>query len=410
MADQKWADEHKLDTMLDMEWENGLSGRKSIELMKEILTSRGVYPLDRDSVPEDWEDALLLRFFVGFKKNPEAAAEAFEAMLKWRADNGINDIRKKLMEGLQPDQFPRYDQVRRFYPLLKCGKDKHGCPILITLTGLIDPAKLVKAVTLEEMRLYIIYEMEHKFIKLCQLTAQTGIFYRALEVHDLKGLGMHHLATGPVGMLRKVVKEVSANYVEISDKVFILNCPFATVVRTVLRQVVPARSQHKLAVHGTIEDYESVLLERADRAQYHECLFGGALPEGLNSDEGDDMDKWPKITIPARDKKVVEHAVERGQTVLWNVCPEGLDIACSLKFVSASGSSVPVFESAERIASLQRGSFQAEEDGTLYLSLDNVYSYLKQKVVLYDFEVLAIQNLSTQSSEDLSGAAVDDDK
>mmetsp|Transcript_10327 Transcript_10327/g.21222 ORF Transcript_10327/g.21222 Transcript_10327/m.21222 type:complete len:146 (+) Transcript_10327:201-638(+) len=140
-------------------------------------------------------------------------------MLTWRKENGINEIRQKLMNGLNPSEFPRYETVRRFYPLLKCGKDKHGCPILITLTGLIDPAKLVKAVTLEEMRLYIIYEMESKFIKLCQLTAETGIFYRALEVHDLKGLGMHHLATGPVGLLRKVVKEVSANYVEISDKV-----------------------------------------------------------------------------------------------------------------------------------------------------------------------------------------------
>ena len=30
----------------------------------------------------------------------------------------------------------------------------------------------------------------------------------------------------------------------------LLNCPFASVVRTVLQQVIPARSQHKLAVLG----------------------------------------------------------------------------------------------------------------------------------------------------------------
>jgi hypothetical protein len=39
------------------------------------------------------------------------------------------------------------------------------------------------------------------------------------QVHDLKGLGMHHLATGPVGLLRKIVSEVSSNYVEMADKV-----------------------------------------------------------------------------------------------------------------------------------------------------------------------------------------------
>jgi hypothetical protein len=31
--------------------------------------------------------------------------------------------------------------------------------------------------------------------------------------------GMHHLAAGPIQLLRKVVSEVSANYVEMADKV-----------------------------------------------------------------------------------------------------------------------------------------------------------------------------------------------
>ncbi len=29
------------------------------------------------------------------------------------------------------------------------------------------------------------------------------------QIHDLKGLGMHHLATGPIAMLRKVSKDNS---------------------------------------------------------------------------------------------------------------------------------------------------------------------------------------------------------
>ena len=224
-------------------------------------------------------------------------------MLKWREEHDVNEIRKRIMGGLQPEQFPRYAVVRRFYPLLKTGSgaaaqmprcpaataaacrdtmpvtdaclplcptrfpdrtrhhasnvvtrahtpcararacthshgraathsharthdahdstfphlanvtrtcvcvcvrthththththdtrdtDNNGCPIMITLTGLIDPAKLVKAVTLDEIRLYIIYEMEHKLIQLSKLTVETGIMYRALEIHDLNGLG-----------------------------------------------------------------------------------------------------------------------------------------------------------------------------------------------------------------------------
>lgn len=56
--------------------------------------------------------------------------------------------------------------------------------------------------------MYIIYEMEYKLVQLCKLTEKTGIMYRALEVHDLKGLGMHHLAAGPITMLRKITAEV----------------------------------------------------------------------------------------------------------------------------------------------------------------------------------------------------------
>jgi hypothetical protein len=110
--------------------------------------------------------------------------------------------------------------------------------------------------------MYIIYEMEYKLVQLCKLTEQTGIMYRALEVHDLKGLGMHHLAAGPITMLRKITAEVrspqplcvsercadggsvvvsceqvSSNYVELADKVLLLNVPYATVVRSVLKQV-----------------------------------------------------------------------------------------------------------------------------------------------------------------------------
>eukprot|EP00960_Hanusia_phi_P070090 767235-Hanusia_phi.AAC.2 len=140
---QNHAVDFKLENLLSRTWENGMTGQKSIDKMREIIANKGV-TIDRESVPEDWEDALLLRFFIGFKKNPQTAAEAVIEMLDWRAKNNINEIRRKIIGGLQPEQFPRYETVRRFYPLLKTGTDTNGSPIMITLTGLIDPAKLVK--------------------------------------------------------------------------------------------------------------------------------------------------------------------------------------------------------------------------------------------------------------------------
>lgn len=386
-ANAQMKTDYNLSSLLEKKFENGMTGRESIEKMKQLMTDKGTWPPSKESVPDDWEEAVLMRFFIGFKKNCEAAAEAFASMLAWRETHGVNEIRKKILGGLVPEQFPRYTAVRRFYPLLKTGVDSNGCPIMITLTGLIDPAKLVKAVTLEEIRLYIIYEMEHKLIQLSQLTAETGILYRALEIHDLKGLGMHHLAAGPIQLLRKVVTEVSANYVEMADKVLILNCPFASVVRGVLKQVVPARSQHKLAVMGDQKEYEKILKDHADVSQYHPCLFGGALPEGLEDSE-DEMASWPTVNVAARDKKVVSQEMKQGQTLMWAACPESMDVGLEIKFVGANGKTELIFSDTERVSTLKRGSYNCEQDGTVQMSLDNTYSFLKGKVVIYNFELL----------------------
>ena len=68
-----------------------------------------------------------MRFFIGFKKNAEMAAQAFAEMLHWREKHDVNEIRKRIMDGLQPHQFPRYTVVRRFYPLLKTGSGAARC-------------------------------------------------------------------------------------------------------------------------------------------------------------------------------------------------------------------------------------------------------------------------------------------
>jgi len=403
-------EELKIDVLLSQAVESAdgtrMTGQQGIDKMKEVLTGKGQWPCDASTAPPEWQDALLLRFFIGFKRNAPVAAEAFGKMLQWRKDNKINEIRDKIMGGLQPEKFPRYEQLRRFYPLLKTGFDKNGCPIMITLTGLIDPAKLIKAATLDEIRMYIIYEMEHKLIQLSKLTADTGVLMRALEVHDLKGLGMHHLATGPIGLLRKIVSEVSSNYVELADKVLLLNVPYATVVRSILKQVVPARSQHKLAVMGGLADYQDCLLAHAGRGQYHEYLLGGALPEGLEESGEDDIDKWSSISVPARDKKVLQESVGKGKTFLWSVCPASMDVILDVRFVAAKGAVTNLFEAEDKkIASLQRGSHLAQEDGAVYVTLDNTYSYINSKTVQYTFESIDVQ----KQVDDAGGPVQPDD-
>eukprot|EP00960_Hanusia_phi_P070091 767235-Hanusia_phi.AAC.3 len=97
-----------------------------------------------------------------------------------------------------------------------------------------------------------------------------------------------------------------------ADKVLILNCPFATVVRGVLRQGKACGSS-TLSAQACCAGHERrvrtdsrqscrersgpvwlVKLEGLNvPEQYHACLFGGALPEGLEGGE-DEMEKWAK--------------------------------------------------------------------------------------------------------------------
>jgi len=100
-------------------------------------------------------------------------------------------------------------------------------------------------------------------------------------------------------------------------------------------QVVPARSQHKLAVMGGLADYEGALLAHAEKNQFHGCLFGGALPEGLEDSHEDDYETWPSVVVPARDKKVMTQQVGMGKTFMWSVCPASQDVGLDVTFVPA---------------------------------------------------------------------------
>ena len=87
--------------------------------------------------------------------------------------------------------------------------------------------------------------------------------------------------------------------------------------------------------------------------------------------------------MPARDKKVLSEKLGAGKTFMWSVCPASQDISLEVSFVpNAKGSaSVSLFASGERVASLQRGSHKASEDGVVNVTLDNSFSYLNSKTV-----------------------------
>jgi hypothetical protein len=85
-------------------------------------------------------------------------------------------------------------------------------------------------------------------------------------------------------------------------------------------------------------------------------------------------------------------AISEARPTRVQVVPEALDIGVSIKFVAAAGGKTEqVFEPADRVSSLQRGSYAASEAGKLIMTLDNTFSYLKQKICRYDWEILQMK-------------------
>jgi len=84
--------ECKIDLLLSKVWESGITGQQAIDKMKDILKGKGKFPLAEDFAPPEWVDAIFLRFFIGFKKNPAAAAEAFSDMLDWLTTSIVLEI------------------------------------------------------------------------------------------------------------------------------------------------------------------------------------------------------------------------------------------------------------------------------------------------------------------------------
>jgi hypothetical protein len=64
----------------------------------------------------------------------------FEEMIKWRKDDGIDDIRVTY-------DYPELPQVQPLYPMTYHGTSKAGLPIYIERLGSLDPAKLFTVTT-----------------------------------------------------------------------------------------------------------------------------------------------------------------------------------------------------------------------------------------------------------------------
>jgi hypothetical protein len=216
-------------------------------------------------------------------------------------------------------------------------------------------------------------------------TLARNVLVRIQNVNDLRGVSMSkQLNRKCTALVKKVADEITPRYVEMVDKIQVINCPWAMVVKKLIHFVAPPRALHKFSVTGS-EWYEAVT-EHIAAEQLIECLQPGgpSVRELLGLSQADTSDEMQVEVVPAGKKADLSIPVPAGHDVSFALVPRAHDVGLSIVFEPDSGAAIEVL-ALQRIKGDQRtsGGYQApaESAGTLRIVLDNSYSWTKQKTV-----------------------------
>ncbi len=223
-----------------------------------------------------------------------------------------------------------------------------------------------------------------------------NVLVRMQNVNDLRGVSMSkQLNRKCVAMVKSIADQMTPRYVEMVDKIQVINCPWAPVVKKLIQYLAPPRALHKFSVTGG-EWYGSVT-EHIAPEHLIACLQPGgpSIQELLGLSSADTNDDMNVEVVPAGKKVEVSAPVSAGHDVSFACISEGHDVGLSVWFEPDVGEPVELFP-FQRIKGDYRtsGGFPAASEcggaaGTLRLVLDNCHSWTKKKTVRWLVETQA---------------------
>jgi len=379
-----------------------------LEPLKETLEKHRV-ELDalRKSIEEglkEDDDVILYRFLRGYSLDVAAASAALNKSLKWRKENKVDEIAAKVAK-MEIHEFPYHEKMSRLNPQnVHHGFDKYGQPLALAQLGRLDPNLLIKILSDDAIREYMIYFMEYKRNVLSALSREKGVIFRTCRIVDLTGLGSKHLAPKGLKAFRSVISLVQDNYPEMAGTVYYVNAPWIfTSLWTLIKPWIKPTTLEKVAILG--HDYQAELLKAVD-AKYlpknlgGECTCsdkGGCIPN-VDVDEGmtklvvgASASQQHVVVVPPLAYTDVKEAAGASYLVTWEFRTESNNIDFEVKFQKASDKSEEVIAKKARLDShlqMIEGGYETKEPGSLIFTWDNTYSWTSSKTVLYRVEVM----------------------
>jgi len=144
--------------------------------------------------------SVIIRFVRGFSKSQqplETTVKAMDAYLKYRIESKVDEVART--------QYPRTEEFKTMWQSGLHGVSKSGHVLFVNRLGKIDPTKLFKSFTLDQVRNFHIQEMEHIVAAKEELSRQSGqLTYKHFAILDLEGVGTGHFAHN----FREPIKQV----------------------------------------------------------------------------------------------------------------------------------------------------------------------------------------------------------
>lgn len=355
-----------------------------------------------DSPVQSIKAKALQEFQAEVKEAPEDAAlrnlrscsfdvaksvAKYKAMIKWRADNKIDELHANVDKALMV----RYGKI---LPNVHLGFDKEDRPVYYQKTGVAQGDLLRFIGPMQGETICHVWDMENKRIRSLEQTKKLG---RLIDTHtnvlDMEGVSLSIKDLLPI--LNFVTDQDLKYYPETLGQTIVLNAPsFAPMMWGLIQKFLDPEVAKKVVILSY--DYKEELLKRIDKASVPK-QFGGENPFEFPKFEYATTLQWfedeekkmgyTTTTVAAGSTLDLSEDVEAGASVKISYAfrTVGYDIFFEINFIGADKAKVAIVPStrydSHKWKIFGSAEFKAPSKGQIVVTWDNTPSYWNSKNV-----------------------------